>query len=193
MIPTPTPTPQSEKPGPRTRPRDAFTRLLAERLRAYRTASKLSQEAVGRLFDPPISRAAVAQWEDPDAGTTPDLSRLLILARAYQVSMDDLLGARPSTPAETMVHGKGPFASGTALPAAARALAIAWLKLPVAKQRFYEKAIRIDSAMADAFPELQDSLADAMVAVNPDYHMLTQALIESRQQLARRPKAVNKP
>jgi SOS-response transcriptional repressor LexA len=65
---------------------------LWNRLRAAREKSGLSQEAVGKLFDPPISRAAVAQWEQA-GGTMPETSRLSILARAYGTTVDELLGS----------------------------------------------------------------------------------------------------
>lgn len=64
---------------------------LWKRLKAAREKSGLSQEAVGRLFDPPISRAAVAQWEQED-GTQPEISKLAALARAYGTTIDLLLG-----------------------------------------------------------------------------------------------------
>lgn len=59
-------------------------------LRLARTRARLSQEAVGQLFDPPITRNAVAQWEAA-GGTSPDIDRLQILARAYGCTIDDLL------------------------------------------------------------------------------------------------------
>lgn len=63
---------------------------LWKRLKEAREKSGLSQEAVGRLFDPPISRAAVAQWEQQD-GTQPEISKLTTLARAYGTTTDQLL------------------------------------------------------------------------------------------------------
>jgi transcriptional regulator with XRE-family HTH domain len=50
----------------------------------------LSQERVGQLFSPPISRAAVAQWET-DGGTSPEHARLAVLARAYGTTIDYIL------------------------------------------------------------------------------------------------------
>lgn len=68
---------------------------LWKNLKDAREKSGLTQEAVGRLFHPPISRAAVAQWETAD-GTQPEMNRLAILARAYKTTVDELLGAAPS-------------------------------------------------------------------------------------------------
>jgi phage repressor protein C with HTH and peptisase S24 domain len=61
-----------------------------EAIKVARTRARLSQEAVGQLFDPPITRNAVAQWEAAN-GTSPDIDRLQVLARAFNCSIDDLL------------------------------------------------------------------------------------------------------
>jgi len=68
---------------------------LWQRLKEARKKAGLSQQAVGRLFDPPITRAAVAQWEKPKDGTQPEMNRLAILARAYRTTIDQLLGSMP--------------------------------------------------------------------------------------------------
>lgn len=73
---------------------------LWKRLREAREKAELSQDDVGKLFKPSISRAAVAQWEQ-EHGTQPEAWRLPILARAYQTSTDTLLGssgARQNSP-----------------------------------------------------------------------------------------------
>lgn len=64
---------------------------LWKRLKLAREKSGLSQEAVGKLFTPPVSRAAVAQWEQEN-GTQPEISKLGTLARAYDTTIDSLLG-----------------------------------------------------------------------------------------------------
>ena len=63
---------------------------LWKRLKAAREKAGLSQEAVGKLFEPPITRAAVAQWEQEN-GTQPEISKLTTLARAYGTTTDQLL------------------------------------------------------------------------------------------------------
>lgn len=65
-----------------------------EALRFWRKRARLSQEAVSQLFEPPISRAAVAQWETAKSqgGTVPEVDRLKVLAAAYGCSIDELIG-----------------------------------------------------------------------------------------------------
>lgn len=71
---------------------------IAFRLRAARISAGLSQEAVGKLFSPRISRAAVAQWERRASSgsrrTLPDMRRLSTLAEAYHTSVEYLLYGR---------------------------------------------------------------------------------------------------
>lgn len=67
---------------------------LWRRLKAAREKVGLSKAAVGRLFDPPISRSAVSQWEKEN-GSAPETNRLETLARAYKTTIDELLGALP--------------------------------------------------------------------------------------------------
>ena len=41
------------------------------------------------MFDPPITRAAIAQWELGD--TLPDIDRLVVLSKLYGTSIDALV------------------------------------------------------------------------------------------------------
>lgn len=65
---------------------------IAKNLRAAREAlgPTMTQDRVAKLFTPPISRAAVAQWE-LEEGTMPDVDRLVVLSKAYGVTIDSLI------------------------------------------------------------------------------------------------------
>lgn len=60
---------------------------IANRLVQLRKANHLSQEALAEKLG--ISRQAVSKWERAEA--SPDTDNLILLARLYQVSLDDLL------------------------------------------------------------------------------------------------------
>ncbi len=64
---------------------------LANNLKSARKHFGLTQDQVGLLFNPPISREAVSQWEK-DGGTRPDISRLKRLAERYQTTVTALMG-----------------------------------------------------------------------------------------------------
>jgi SOS-response transcriptional repressor LexA len=78
---------------------------IGKRLRYARQGAGLSQEQIGALFEPPISKAAVSQWEQ-DA-STPDASRLVVLAKSLRCSVDWLLTGtgRPSREAPNGRNG----------------------------------------------------------------------------------------
>lgn len=168
-------------PKAKTKPRDPLTAAIATRLKEFRQKAKLSQAAVAEVLK--VKRAAVAQWEDPVAGTTPNVVNLIELARLLKRSLDEIAGFNSPAVAESARETKTHYTSD--LPPAAREIALAWARLPKTKQRFYEQAIRIDAATFTAFPEIQDAVAQAMVVVSPDYHKLTEDLIESRKHLGR--------
>lgn len=66
---------------------------LNEKILYYRRAAKLSQEELAAMVG--ISRQAVSKWELGDA--TPEVDKLLALARAFGVTTDVLLdGGEPS-------------------------------------------------------------------------------------------------
>ncbi|MDE6841813.1 MAG: helix-turn-helix domain-containing protein, partial [Oscillospiraceae bacterium] len=73
---------------------------LNEKILYYRKAAKLSQEELAARVG--VSRQAVSKWELGDA--TPEVDKLLALARAFGVTTDELLsegepaGAREQTP-----------------------------------------------------------------------------------------------
>lgn len=65
---------------------------FGKRLRQSREAVGMTQAAVAGLFDPPVSRNAVANWEGD--GNMPDPDKLPTLARAMRKSVDWLLTGR---------------------------------------------------------------------------------------------------
>jgi transcriptional regulator with XRE-family HTH domain len=73
-------------------PVTASIKSIGARLQDARRAARLSQQQVGRLFHPPITRSAVAQWETDAA--LPDLNRLATIAFAYGVSIDWIVTGR---------------------------------------------------------------------------------------------------
>ncbi|MDE7003668.1 MAG: helix-turn-helix domain-containing protein, partial [Oscillospiraceae bacterium] len=69
---------------------------LNEKILYYRKAAKLSQEELAAQVG--VSRQAVSKWELGDA--TPEVDKLLLLARAFGVTTDELLsGDEPPRPA----------------------------------------------------------------------------------------------
>lgn len=65
---------------------------LNEKILYYRRAAKLSQEELAAMVG--VSRQAVSKWELGDA--TPEVDKLLALARAFGVTTDELLdGGEP--------------------------------------------------------------------------------------------------
>lgn len=62
-------------------------RSLGEALRDYRTASKMTQEFVAESIG--VSRQAVSKWESE--ASDPSTSNLLLLAKLYGVSVEELL------------------------------------------------------------------------------------------------------
>ena len=60
---------------------------IANRLVQLRKSNNLSQEALAEKLG--ISRQAVSKWERAEA--SPDTDNLILLARLYQVSLDELL------------------------------------------------------------------------------------------------------
>lgn len=55
------------------------------------------QDQVGQLFDPPISREAVSQWEK-EGGTKPSVERLKVLAAACHTTVAELASDAPLSP-----------------------------------------------------------------------------------------------
>lgn len=70
---------------------------LNEKIYYYRKAAKLSQEELAEAVG--VSRQAVSKWELGES--TPELDKLLALARAFGVTTDELLSDREPQPART--------------------------------------------------------------------------------------------
>ena len=69
---------------------------LNETIQTRRAALGLSQEGLAELVG--VSRQAVSKWEVGDA--VPDTDKLVPLARALKISVDELLGNVPEGPPE---------------------------------------------------------------------------------------------
>ena len=64
----------------------------ANRLLQYRKQAGLSQEELAEKIG--VSRQAVSKWERSEA--SPDTDNLVMLAEIYGVSLDEMLGLKPS-------------------------------------------------------------------------------------------------
>lgn len=69
---------------------------IADRLCAYRKNAGFSQEELAEKIG--VSRQAVSKWERAEA--SPDTDNLILLAKIYEVTLDDLLNKDPVEPAE---------------------------------------------------------------------------------------------
>ena len=79
-----------------------FYSELGRRIREIRNKKKMTQEALGQLLDPQVTRASIANIE---TGTQRVLSHTLVqLAYHLEVSVSELL---PSSKAETHNHAEG--------------------------------------------------------------------------------------
>lgn len=88
---------------------------LNEKILYYRKAAKLSQEELAERVG--VSRQAVSKWELGDA--TPEVEKLLALARAFGVTTDELLSeADPAPGAEPPAENAAPSAAASSVPAA---------------------------------------------------------------------------
>ena len=67
---------------------------IANRLVQLRKSNNLSQEALAEKLG--ISRQAVSKWERAEA--SPDTDNLILLARLYKVSLDELLRTEDEIP-----------------------------------------------------------------------------------------------
>ena len=61
--------------------------ILGEKIRQLRTDRNLSQEQVADLFG--VSQQSVQKWENGD--TTPELGKVIKIARYFGVSLDSLI------------------------------------------------------------------------------------------------------
>lgn len=62
---------------------------LSNNIRVLRRKTGLTQKDLSRICE--VSTSAVSQWESPDKAVSPDLDKLLKLARHFDVSVDQLL------------------------------------------------------------------------------------------------------
>lgn len=69
------------------KPSDPVRRTLGERIKAHRTRCGMSQELLAEKLG--VSRQAVSKWETGTA--EPSTSNLLALARAFNISTEELL------------------------------------------------------------------------------------------------------
>lgn len=76
---------------------------VADRLCAYRKNAGLSQEELAEKIG--VSRQAVSKWERAEA--SPDTDNLILLAKVYGVTLDDLLNSDPGMPSEKGIHITG--------------------------------------------------------------------------------------
>ena len=81
---------------------------LNETIQTRRAALGLSQEGLAELVG--VSRQAVSKWEVGDA--VPDTDKLVPLARALKISVDELLGNVPEGPPEGERESAAPGRKG---------------------------------------------------------------------------------
>lgn len=79
---------------------------IANRLVNLRKSNNLSQEALAEKLG--ISRQAVSKWERAEA--SPDTDNLILLARLYQISLDELLKTEDEIPIPEPESGVTEFA-----------------------------------------------------------------------------------
>ena len=75
--------------------------MLSENLYTLRRQRGLSQEQLAERIG--VSRQAISKWET--GLSAPELDKLKALSEFFQVTMDDLTGSRPLSPA---AHGEEP-------------------------------------------------------------------------------------
>lgn len=75
---------------------------IANRLVNLRKSHNLSQEALAEKLG--ISRQAVSKWERAEA--SPDTDNLIMLARLYEVSLDELLKTEDEIPEPEEAEGE---------------------------------------------------------------------------------------
>jgi transcriptional regulator with XRE-family HTH domain len=75
--------------------KNTLRQAIAKNLRNTRETREWTQTAVADLFNPPLSRAAVAQWEIGEA--LPDIDRLAVLSKAFGVTIDSLVFGEDAT------------------------------------------------------------------------------------------------
>ena len=84
---------------------------LGEKINFYRKTRRLSQEELAERVG--VSRQAVSTWENGDA--TPEVEKLLALARAFGVTTDELLS--PEEPEDASGDAENAPSGGEEAPA----------------------------------------------------------------------------
>lgn len=71
--------------------KDTIRGMIARNIKAARMSLQppMTLESVGELFDPPLTRAAVHQWEL--GSTLPDVDRLAVLSKRFGCTIDSLV------------------------------------------------------------------------------------------------------
>lgn len=123
-----------------------------------------------------ISRIRVGRTKNPDETTVRALAEYFDVSTEQMRSLDALRAG-----AEDRRHASGGKAAG--LSDQALQLARLWMRLPTFKQTGYLQAITVDAAVAQVFPEMEGAMRAAMIATNPNYHKLTEDLVQSRKSI----------
>ena len=67
---------------------------LGQRIQELRKQNNLSQEALGEKLG--VSRQAISRWEMD--GAVPEVDKLIAMSKLFGISLDELLGLKPSVP-----------------------------------------------------------------------------------------------
>lgn len=83
--------------------------MISENLKKLRKLHKMSQEDVAEKIQ--VSRQAVAKWESGE--TTPDIQKCSMLAKMYDITIDDLLHYEEEKSYHMQIPPKGKYLFGT--------------------------------------------------------------------------------
>jgi len=89
-----------------TMTKDELKARIAKNLKTARTqhAPDMTQAKVAELFNPPLTRAAIQQWEVGD--TLPDLDRVAVLSKAFGVTIDSLVFGEDEVKGDLTLEGR---------------------------------------------------------------------------------------
>jgi transcriptional regulator with XRE-family HTH domain len=135
-----------------------------------------------------IQHSKRTQAEVADAaGTTQQVVSAIITRKSDGSMFTAQLAKACGVDPYWLATGNGPMLPnhGGDLSSQALEIARAWSKLPDFKRRTYTSAILTDAAILEIFPELESAMRTALVAVDPDYHRLTEGFIRSRAEIGR--------
>jgi SOS-response transcriptional repressor LexA len=82
---------------------------FGKNLKKARKEAGLTQDQIGALFDPIVTRVTVSNWERDE--NMPDADKLPILARAVRRTIDQLYSGRSNTSIGPEIQGKVPLIS----------------------------------------------------------------------------------